>query len=464
MLHAAANTAQAQYVTIPDANFAAFLAHKGFGACMHGNQLDTSCSAVKPAISVNGNVLVFNFPDIKLSDSAAGDSGRSGFAQFRIKSLLGPEPGTPISNTTSIYFDLNPPVSTNTVTNSLRSCVTTYANLYDTICAGQTFIFNNINLDTAGAYSDTLTNVGGCDSIVTLYLFVTPALTATFSYTSPVCAGGQLSDILYTGNATDEASFNWNFDGGLITSGNGPGPFEVFWDTAGDKNISLAVSQNGCYGADTNVVIVTAPLTFYDTAYICQGSAYVFEGDTLFTAADDTFSVLSATGGCDSLYYLSLHVLPNPDTPVITVNDSMLVSTFASSYLWYLNDTALSIFAAQTIVPQVNGIYQVQVTGANGCTSISAPYNETALALNSIGAGFYMKLYPNPNNGQFTIVFGDNISRTIQVTDALGRDILNAGKVNTQHHFDMDGFANGVYFMRVSWQDEVETLRFVIQK
>jgi len=42
----------AQYVTIPDANFVAYL-QTNFGSCMSGSQLDTTCAAVLNATSLN---------------------------------------------------------------------------------------------------------------------------------------------------------------------------------------------------------------------------------------------------------------------------------------------------------------------------------------------------------------------------------------------------------------------------
>ena len=39
-------TSKAQYVTIPDTAFVSWLQNNGFGGCMSGNQLDTTCGSV----------------------------------------------------------------------------------------------------------------------------------------------------------------------------------------------------------------------------------------------------------------------------------------------------------------------------------------------------------------------------------------------------------------------------------
>ena len=47
------NSLQAQYVAIPDSGFAAWLAGNGYLQCMQGNRLDTTCTAVLTAKSLN---------------------------------------------------------------------------------------------------------------------------------------------------------------------------------------------------------------------------------------------------------------------------------------------------------------------------------------------------------------------------------------------------------------------------
>ena len=64
---------------------------------------------------------------------------------------------------------------------------TVYFGFTDSICAGSTYSFNGQNLSQAGIYTDTLQNILGCDSIVTLQLsLVQPNSTSISTY---ICAG-----------------------------------------------------------------------------------------------------------------------------------------------------------------------------------------------------------------------------------------------------------------------------------
>jgi len=47
------NTCRAQYATIPDPVFVSWLQSHGYAGCMNGNQLDTTCSTVASAVSLN---------------------------------------------------------------------------------------------------------------------------------------------------------------------------------------------------------------------------------------------------------------------------------------------------------------------------------------------------------------------------------------------------------------------------
>lgn len=62
----------------------------------------------------NGNILVFNFKDIKLVDSFANEPGSHGYLRFKVAQQPNLVDGTKIENDAAIYFDFNPPIFTNT--------------------------------------------------------------------------------------------------------------------------------------------------------------------------------------------------------------------------------------------------------------------------------------------------------------------------------------------------------------
>lgn len=110
---------------------------------------------------------------------------------------------------------------------------------------------------TAGNYTISLTvAANGCISDITNQtVIVHPIPTSTFTATSPICSN-QSSTVVYTGNASPNAIYSWNFDSGLAP-GVGQGPYQVSWQLPGTYNISLSVEEYGCSGTQTiNQVVV----------------------------------------------------------------------------------------------------------------------------------------------------------------------------------------------------------------
>lgn len=107
----------------------------------------------------------FNFKNINLIDSTSDEPNSHGFVQYRIKLKSGLSEGMAIQNTASILFDLNAPVVTNTtntiICNTPSNITQTFA-IHD----GQSIAVGTHHYSEAGKYTDILTNINGCDSVV----------------------------------------------------------------------------------------------------------------------------------------------------------------------------------------------------------------------------------------------------------------------------------------------------------
>jgi len=113
--------------------------------------------------------------------------------------------------------------------------------------------------------------------------------TANFNLSSSVCQNDTTS-ISYVGSAGSLASYSWNFGGGIVTSGSGQGPYNVYWYSSGEKVISLIVINSGIvsdvftdtimvYSIPSSIFTVASPITTGDSSMInyigsSQASAY----------------------------------------------------------------------------------------------------------------------------------------------------------------------------------------------
>jgi gliding motility-associated-like protein len=186
------------------------------------------------------------------------------------------------------------------------------------ICEGTSYIFNGTVYSAAGTYLDTLTAVNGCDSIITLQLIVLPV--ANLTQTAVICEGSS-----YAFNGTD-----------YTTSG-------TYTDTL--------TSINGCDSIITLILVVLPELYYTETASICEGSSYTFNG-TEYTTAGTYADTLSAASGCDSISSLFLTVIP-------TLNVAITASICEGTSYNFNN-----------IEYTAGGTYVATLTSASGCDSI----------------------------------------------------------------------------------------------
>jgi len=75
----------------------------------------------------------------------------------------------------------------------------------------------------------------------TLSAQVPDTLIVDFSMSENGCVNQAVDTIKYTGNAQENATFTWNFDGAVILYGSGQGPYVVKWETLGLKTVTLIV-------------------------------------------------------------------------------------------------------------------------------------------------------------------------------------------------------------------------------
>jgi len=117
---------------------------------------------------------------------------------------------------------------------------------------------------------------------------------AFFMY--PKAPVGCYTYVTYTGGAPSSATFDWDFDGGIIISGTGPGPYYIIWDTLGYKTVTLHVVYNGqsCNGSNT-IHIVADPMVYSVTG----GGSYPYGGSGVHIGLSGSQTTIS--------YYLYLN-------------------------------------------------------------------------------------------------------------------------------------------------------------
>ena len=82
--------------------------------------------------------------------------------------------------------------------------------------------------------------------------------------------------MVYTGNASQTASFDWSFGTAEIMNGSAGGPISLLWNEPGSQEVTLEVSENGCSSALYSETIFVRELPVADA------------GDDVMLCSEDT--------------------------------------------------------------------------------------------------------------------------------------------------------------------------------
>jgi len=294
-------------------------------------------------------------------------------------------------------------------------------------------------------------------------------LTSSFDSQDTAYLSGTV-DIIYTGNASSSATYNWDFDSATIISGAGQGPYTVEWPNLGDKTVSLYVEDASFISDTTTKDICISELTsnfdMQDIACISNTVDIIYSGNASDSAiyfwdfgnatilngsGQGPYTVIWPNVGdktvslhveeCNSVSDTSTNdiyiknnpvftIIPYPNDTVTTLDTITLMGISASSYLWSTGDVTQSIDAFNNNGPMGgNQEYWLQITDETGCIgadSIVVLFAGPTLTDEFPNDIEIINVYPNPfdnylnveamipKKGQYMFEVVDTIGRTVK--------------------------------------------------
>ena len=232
-----------------------------------------------------------------------------------------------------------------------------------------------------------------------------------------------------------------------------------FSPTSTQTYVVYGTDANGCVNIDSVTVIVNDPTTSTQTVTTCD--SYTLNGQT-YTLSGIYTQVIPNAVGCDSTITLDLTLNYSPSTPIVTIQNEVNLSTSNNTgvtYQW-ISCTDLTPIAGQTnssFNPTVNGLYAVVVT--NGCGSDTSDCaNVSTIGYNDLSSS-QIKLYPNPNNGEFYLEIPEQfINQQVQIFDLNGRLVFKQEVNTTLNLIQTEKLARGSYHLKIS---NGQTLKFI---
>ena len=365
-------------------------------------------------------------------------------------------------------------VPVDTVVRTLEVFPDLAPNLSDTLlCPGETVLmtYPNPNLDYTWSTGDTLSyklisqpgkyytiirNEAGCVDRDTFEIFYTPTFEPDLGRDTVICSPDSL---LLDASNPNTSIYIWN---------NGEKRASIWVNEPGQYIVTSYLGS--CSASDTiNVGLDSVPeINLGIDRFICEGEeTSLFGGiaESYLWSTGETVPEITVGEGIYSLTLFNPNGCYNEDTvevieilpPIVKImGDSslLLVDSIFSSYAWYVDGEPLGNEVYWNLIPNQPGWYKVIVSDSLGCLGRDSIFidiqqpPEPPVHNSSCDA---IKLYPNPNSGNFTLFLDENYLRSIELTDLLGHQIWQIEEVDGigQMEINLDHqLAEGVYFLK----------------
>ena len=281
---------------------------------------------------------------------------------------------------------------------------------------GSTYLWNNasttqtITVTASGSYSVVVTNVNGCSGSDVIQVSINPSLVVALGPDVMQCGGTATLNALNNGS-----TYMWS---------NASTTQSITVASSGTF-IVVVTDINGCMGTDTvNVTIYALP---------------------------------NVTASASSL--------------LVCVDDaSVTLSGLPSGGVWSGPGVTASLLSPTAAGVGMHTAYYsyTDVNGCEGMASVNVQVNAcVGFVEHTLANG--VSVYPNPNNGSFTLSVNANVADLIiKITDMQGRVVYASVENNVNAGFvkqiSLDTQSSGMYLMHIIANGEQRTEKIVIQK
>ena len=325
-------------------------------------------------------------------------------------------PQTGLTYTTSgAYNDTVPNMygCDSVITLSLTINQPTSSTVLATACTSYTWAQNGMTYVASGMYNDTIPNAAGCDSVVTLNLTINQPTTASVS-------------------VTECTSYTWPQNGMTYTTSG------AYMDTI--------PNAAGCDSVVTLNLTINQPTASTFTVSTCSPTYTWAQNGTVYNASGMYNDTIPNAAGCDSVVTLDLTITPFVATATDNGNATITASA-GTTYQWIncTTNTPVAGATAQTFAPTANGTYAVLVSnGTCSDTSNCVVIANVGIKENTVSA---ISVHPNPTH-DIVIVTMDASSAIVEVMDVQGK-LVQTTQIKSGDPIDLSTYERGVYTLRI---------------
>jgi hypothetical protein len=222
--------------------------------------------------------------------------------------------------------------------------------------------------------------------------------------------------------------------------------------------VNAGADQTICAGSDVTLTATGA------TAY--QWTGGISNGTAFAPGTTATYTVTGTTvNGCAGTDQVTVFVNATPVATATQIDDVTIAATPGTyNYQWIncATGTAVPNASFATFNALANGTYAVVVSTPQGCSDQSDCITIDAVGLEQI-AEIAMSVQPNPTAGVVSISMPTDLTANAQVFDAQGKLVIDQTNVSNGSSLNLSNMTTGVYMIRITAADSVQTFRVVKQ-
>lgn len=395
------------------------------------------------------------------------------------------------SNGSNVVMPTGDATYTVTGTNTLTTCSATIestvtVNALPTltvnsgaICTGQSFTLVPTGADsyTYSSGSDVVNptidatyTVTGTNTLTTCSAIVESTITVNALPTISVNSGAICAGQSFTMIPTGADSYTYSSGSDVVNP-----TIDASYTVTGTNTLTTCSAT-----VESTITVNSLPTISVNSGFICAGQSFTLiptgadsytysnGSDVVNPTVDATYTVTGTNTltACAATIESTVTVNALPTIMAMTSNTllcagetaTLTVTGSATSYTWSNNENTTDI----VVNPTITITYMVDGTDANGCvnsTTILQDVNACTGIVSISGNTTSINVYPNPNNGLFTVDL--NTTSQVSITNTLGQVILTETMSAGKQNLNIQNQSTGIYFVKVIQQDKQHIIKLI---